>query len=428
MSTTAMHAARARAVSEGKQALTPFAQAYFKLMRSKAGMGDIDEIETLEKAYERGEVTDAHLRQNAPKSWLAKLPKIAEASEAARLAVGDGVKVTKGSTGLGIEKGWGGKVKGITPGEGGTVKLEIFFRDGKTRVLWVRHMNWLSDAEFSANRGDPTKAVTLARIPAGQPVPGFVTAKKTESMTEASNTNPKVVPWDKAKSQFAVKFTTRKGETLWTGDGWKHSMDLGRDEEPALFPSEAAAKKAIEQDVLKYIAKWQPGYWQDFVKGWNPPAGVKIESGSFGFAEDLAVDVAMEKLMGLNFIDDGSLLEAEGTDPGARVRAQLAAMDANALAIRSGLNALVRDGIGMVEDAARVDLGEGTDTLASMKPVLGRLLTAYTELVAGLQKARESVGYDVEGPSVTTLPDESEMQERITRDFGQRKTRQYGRG
>lgn len=132
--------------------------------------------------------------------------------------------------------------------------------------------------------------------------------------------------------------------------------------------------------------------------------------------------------MGLNFIDDGSLLEAEGTDPGARVRAQLAAMDANALAIRSGLNALVRDGIGMVEDAARVDLGEGTDTLASMKPVLGRLLTAYTELVAGLQKARESVGYDVEGPSVTTLPDESEMQERITRDFGQRKTRQYGRG
>jgi len=334
MSTTAMHAARARAVSEGKQALTPFAQAYFKLMRSKAGMGDIDEIETLEKAYERGEVTDAHLRQNAPKSWLAKLPKIAEASEAARLAVGDGVKVTKGSTGLGIEKGWGGKVKGITPGEGGTVKLEIFFRDGKTRVLWVRHMNRLSDAEFSANRGDPTKAVTLARIPAGQPVPGFVTAKKTEA----------------------------------------------------------------------------------------------AEPGNFGFAEDLAVDVAMEKLMGVNFIDDGSLLEAEGTDPGARVRAQLAAMDANALAIRSGLNALVRDGIGMVEDAARVDLGEGTDTLASMKPVLGRLLTAYTELVAGLQKARESVGYDVEGPSVTTLPDESEMQERITRDFGQRKTRQYGRG
>lgn len=423
MSTTAMHAARARAVSEGKQALTPFAQAYFKLMRSKAGMGDIDEIETLEKAYERGEVTDAHLRQNAPKSWLAKLPKIAEASEAARLAVGDGVKVTKGSTGLGIEKGWGGKVKGITPGEGGTVKLEIFFRDGKTRVLWVRHMNRLSDAEFSANRGDPTKAVTLARIPAGQPVPGFATvAKKTESMTEASNTNPKVVPWDKAKSQFAVKFTTKKGETLWTGDGWKHSMDLGRDEDPALFPSEVAAKKAIEQYVLKYIAKWQPGYWQDFVRGWNPPAGVKIESGNFGFGEDLAADIAMEKLLGHNFIDDGDLLESDGQDPGSKIRAQLVKMDGMALEIRKGLNGLVREGIGMIEEASRVDLGEGSATLASMKPVLSRLMTAYTEIVAGLQAARESVGYDVEGPSVTSLPDEGEMQERITQQFARRKT------
>lgn len=143
---------------------------------------------------------------------------------------------------------------------------------------------------------------------------------------------------------------------------------------------------------------------------------------NYGFGEDLAADIALEKLLGHNFIDDGNLLEQDGEDPGSKVRAQLAKMDALALEIRKGLNGLVREGIGMVEEASRVDLGEGTETLAAMKPVLGRLMTAYAELVSGLQQARESVGYDVEGPSVTSLPDEGEMQERITRSFARRKT------
>ena len=106
--------------------------------------------------------------------------------EGTPLVVGDGVKVTKGSKGLGIEKGWGGKVKAITPDEGGSGKLEIFFRDGKTRVLWVRHMNRLADGEFNVNRGDPTQSATLLRIPAGQPVPGFASVKKPEVPQESS--------------------------------------------------------------------------------------------------------------------------------------------------------------------------------------------------------------------------------------------------
>lgn len=327
--------------ASGGRALTPFAKAYFKLWRSLAGMGELDDVDAMEKQYRAGELTDADLMKNAPKSWHVKLPKM-EAAEDAMLAVGDGVKVTKGSKGLGIEKGWGGKVRAITPDEGGSAKLEIYFRDGKTRVLWVRHMNRLKDAEFSVNRGDPTQSVMLTRIPAGQPVPGFATAKKTESVLD-----------------------------------------------------EAARLNA------KYAA--------------SAP-----QESSFGFAENLAADIELEKLLGHNFIDDGSLLESDGQDPGTKVRAQLAKMDALALEIRKGLNGLVREGIGMVEEASRVDLGEGTESLASMKPVLGRLLAAYTELVAGLQQARESVGYDVQGASVTSVPDESEMQERITKRFARR--------
>jgi hypothetical protein len=227
-----MHAARGRFVTEATK-LTPFAQAYFKLWRSKAGMDGTADIDALEKEYKRGNVTDADLRKNAPKSWLALLPKL-----------------------------------------------------------------------------------------------------------EGAQSKPPAV--------------------------------------------EAA--------------------------------------GNYGFSEELRSDIAMEKLLGHNFIDDGDLLESDGQDPGSKIRAQLVKMDGMALEIRKGLNGLVREGIGMIEEASRVDLGEGSATLASMKPVLSRLMTAYTEIVAGLQAARESVGYDVEGPSVTSLPDEGEMQERITKQFARRKT------
>lgn len=154
----------------------------------------------------------------------------------------------------------------------------------------------------------------------------------------------------------------------------------------------------------------------------TPPA-----DGSYGFAEELGGALALEKLVGRNFLDDGRLLEADDKDPAAAVRKSLATMDAKALAIRADLNALVREGVGMVEAAQTVDLGDGAGVVARMRPVLGRVMTAYTELVAGLQAARESIGYDVEGPSVTSVGDQEEVHERVTKRFARRDPRPFVR-
>jgi hypothetical protein len=56
--------------------MTPFAEAYFKLWRDKAGMGDMDDIEDMEASYKKGEVTDKELFDGAPKSWKSKLPPL----------------------------------------------------------------------------------------------------------------------------------------------------------------------------------------------------------------------------------------------------------------------------------------------------------------------------------------------------------------
>jgi hypothetical protein len=56
--------------------MTPFAEAYFKLWRDKAGMGDMDDIEDMEKDYVEGKVTDQELFDGAPKSWKKKLPPL----------------------------------------------------------------------------------------------------------------------------------------------------------------------------------------------------------------------------------------------------------------------------------------------------------------------------------------------------------------
>lgn len=203
---------------------------------------------------------------------------------------------------------------------------------------------------------------------------------------------------------------------------WRANAGMGE-----MNDVEALEKQCLDGEVTDAeLLKNAPKKW----RGKLPPLkaeAMETPAGNFGFSEELAQDVALEKLLGHNFIDDGKLLEQDGTDPGSQIRSRLAAMDGLAMEIRKGLNALVREGIGMVEEAATVDLGEGTATLAAMKPVLGRLMTSYTELVSGLQKARESVGYEVEGPSVTTVSDEGEMQERITRNFARHATRRYAR-
>lgn len=92
--------------------------------------------------------------------------------------------------------------------------------------------------------------------------------------TAAVTTNPSVSMWSKADRTYAIKLVTRKGETLWTGDGWKHSMDFSRDDTPVLFASEADARKELVTKALPYIARWQPGYWEDFVRGWEVPSGM----------------------------------------------------------------------------------------------------------------------------------------------------------
>lgn len=149
----------------------------------------------------------------------------------------------------------------------------------------------------------------------------------------------------------------------------------------------------------------------------SPKSPAKPVSSTFGFAEELSKDIALEKLVGRNFIDDGRLLESDGKDPVDPIRAMLARMDGQALSIRKDLNGLIREGVGMVEAASYLDLGEGSDVLSKLKPVLGRLLTAYTEVVAGLQAARESVGYEVEGPSVTSLGTVEDVSARVTKQF-----------
>lgn len=84
--------------------------------------------------------------------------------------------------------------------------------------------------------------------------------------------NPGVVLWSRPDRTFAIKMVNpRRGEYLWTGDGWKHSMDLIRHDAPETFSSEASARTEIVKKVLPYIVRWQPG-WDDFVRGWELPS------------------------------------------------------------------------------------------------------------------------------------------------------------
>lgn len=99
-------------------------------------------------------------------------------------------------------------------------------------------------------------------------------ARSKPTAPKPTATNPSVSLWSKADRTYAIKLVTRKGETLWTGDGWKHSMDFSRDDTPVLFASEADARKELVTKALPYIARWQPGYWEDFVRGWEVPSGM----------------------------------------------------------------------------------------------------------------------------------------------------------
>jgi hypothetical protein len=144
--------------------------------------------------------------------------------------------------------------------------------------------------------------------------------------------------------------------------------------------------------------------------------------GSFGFAEDLGKETELQKLLGLNYIDDGALYEQDGPSAAESIRGLLASMDNHAATVRSELVALVKDGLSVVEGVQTVNLGEGTEQLSRLKPALSRLMTAYTEIVAELQSARDTIGYDVDGPAVTSGGSDA-VSERITRGFAQRRTR-----
>ena len=151
---------------------------------------------------------------------------------------------------------------------------------------------------------------------------------------------------------------------------------------------------------------------------------LKTESArsNYGFSEELPIDIEIGKLSGFNFIDDRRMMESD-SDPGGVIRFMLAQMDSQALAMREATQGLVKSGIQMLDEATCVDLGESSELLAGMKPKLQKLLTACIEVVSGLQKIRNTLGYDTKGASVTTAPDEEDVQENLSKKISSGKTR-----
>lgn len=77
------------------------------------------------------------------------------------------------------------------------------------------------------------------------------------------NQNSYIGSWGR---QFFIKFNyPKKGEMLWMGDGWKHSMDFISDDTPKLFNSKEEAIYEINNGVLPYILQWQPG-WDEYIE------------------------------------------------------------------------------------------------------------------------------------------------------------------
>ena len=113
----------------------------------------------------------------------------------------------------------------------------------------------------------------------------------------------------------------------------------------------------------------------------------------------------MLKIAGGNYLDDGFLFEADGPEGVDRVKASLVEMDQQALAIRKGLNGLVRKALEACEGATQ--MGMEKSYIQDLKPAASQLLTAYTKVVSMLQQAREDIGYDPGEASVTSLETES---------------------
>lgn len=123
-----------------------------------------------------------------------------------------------------------------------------------------------------------------------------------------------------------------------------------------------------------------------------------------------------QKLAGSNYIDDGLMLVEEemGDEP---IKASLATIDGLLTQIRKGLNDAVKEGLSVAENAGRWGVSEDPG-VAKLKAALSKLFTGYTETVSALQAARQSIGYDVEGPSVTQGNDGEQVEHTMRRVAG----------
>lgn len=389
----------AKSGSSARAEPSQYAQHYFAMVRRvyKGNPSKLKAATEYEQAYMKSySINDLDLQADGSSAWARDLPK---PMDGVPMQPGDHVRVVKATKALGLSAGAVGVIKRVEFWFQGLYDVDFQFA-GKPELIRARvYAQHMKRGTFQVLASDATSSSdstigTLARFDGD---PKFQGAPKTEG-----------APRGRALTPFAKAYFKL----------WRAKAGMGEMDDVDALEKQYRAGEITDADLLKNA----PKSWHAKLP---PITKESVAPSNFGFGEELAADIAMEKLLGHNFIDDGDLLESDGQDPGTKVRAQLAKMDALALEIRKGLNGLVREGIGMVEEASRVDLGEGTETLASMKPVLGRLMTAYTELVAGLQQARESVGYDVQGASVTSVPDEGEMQERITKRFARRATHGY---
>ncbi len=389
----------AKSGSSARTEPSQYAQHYFAMVRRvyKGNPSKLKAAAEYEQSYMKSySINDLDLQADGSSVWARDLPK---PMDGVPMQPGDHVRVVKSTKALGLSAGAVGVIKRVAFWFQGLYDVDFQF-DGKPELVRARvYVKHMKRGTFQVLAADATSSSdsTIGALTRFDGDPKFQGAPKTEGASGGRALTPF------AKAYFKL---------------WRAKAGMGEMDDVDALETQYRAGEITDADLLKNA----PKSWHAKLP---PITKESVAPSNFGFGEELAADIAMAKLIGHNFIDDGDLLESDGQDPGTKVRAQLAKMDALALEIRKGLNGLVREGIGMVEEASRVDLGEGTETLASMKPVLGRLMTAYTELVAGLQQARESVGYDVEGASVTSVPDEGEMQERITKRFARRATHGY---
>jgi len=139
-----------------------------------------------------------------------------------------------------------------------------------------------------------------------------------------------------------------------------------------------------------------------------------------GIAEDFDYPLDMQQLVGISF-GAKPQMEADDNVPLEAMRAQLVEMDRAATAIKKDLNALVKSGITVSESVKFLTVN--SDVPRKLAPMVSRLLTAYTEVVAGLQEARKSIGYQPVDPSITTQESKTSEPRVATRTVAEARAR-----